>query len=124
MIVEVLKIPVRYQGVTYPSGQVFDMEEDHFNENIVREATEEEEAEMGMYSKGADRTRNPEVTEPKVEVEKQETPAVVPTEYTDLTEAELKKVKNDDLKAYLDSKNIEYKPDAIKEDYINAILGK
>jgi hypothetical protein len=37
------------------------------------------------------------------------------------TEAQLKKVKKDDLKAYLDSNNVEYSEDATKDDLINAI---
>lgn len=45
-------------------------------------------------------------------------------DYAGYSEAELKKVKNDDLKAYLDAKEISYPQDAIKEDYVNAILGK
>lgn len=45
-------------------------------------------------------------------------------DYAGYSEAELKKVRNDDLKAYLDARKIEYPSDAIKEDYINAILGK
>lgn len=44
--------------------------------------------------------------------------------YATYSEAELKKVKNDDLKAYLDDNNISYPQDAIKEDLVNAILGK
>lgn len=45
-------------------------------------------------------------------------------DYSQLSGAELKKVKNDDLKAYLDAHEIEYASDAIKEDLINAILGE
>lgn len=45
-------------------------------------------------------------------------------DYSTYSESELKKVKNDDLKAYLEANNISYPQDAIKEDYINAILGK
>lgn len=44
--------------------------------------------------------------------------------YATFSEAELKKIKNTDLKSYLDDNNISYPQDAIKEDYINAILGK
>lgn len=132
MIVKALKIPVRYKGVTHPSGQFFDMEEEHFNEKIVSEATLEEEENMAKYSKGADRTRKPAEAKEEVKAEatavtKEPAAAETPTEandYSTFTEAELKKVKNDDLTAYLDSKGIEYKADAIKEDYINAILGK
>lgn len=69
----------------------------------------EEDADMPKYSKAAERG---------VQVESQT------EDYTNFSEAELKKVKNDELKAYLDSKKIEYPSDAIKEDYINAILGK
>lgn len=45
-------------------------------------------------------------------------------DYSTFTASDLKKVKNDDLKAYLDSHEIEYASDAIKEDLVNAILGK
>ena len=52
-------------------------------------------------------------------------PSTVKTEdYSAFSEADLKKVKNAELKAYLDAHTIEYPADAIKEDYINAILGK
>ena len=65
------------------------------------------------YTKAADRS---------VVVEKAKENAL--EDYAGYSEAELKKVKNDDLKAYLDAKSISYPQDAIKEDYINAILGK
>lgn len=55
---------------------------------------------------------DPEAVEPSTE------------DYSTLTESELKKIKNDDLKAYLDAHEIEYASDAIKEDLVNAILGK
>lgn len=45
-------------------------------------------------------------------------------DYSTFTQAELKKVKNDDLKSYLDFKGISYASDAIKEDYIKLILGE
>lgn len=52
-------------------------------------------------------------------------PAEVKTEdYAKMSEAELKKIKNDELKAYLDANDVEYPSDAIKEDLINAILGE
>lgn len=35
-LVEVLKVPVRYKGVTHQDGQTFEMEEAHVNENIVK----------------------------------------------------------------------------------------
>ena len=35
-LVEVLKVPVRYEGKTYPRGEQFEMEEDHVNENLVK----------------------------------------------------------------------------------------
>lgn len=34
--VEVLKIPVRYNGQTYPKGTSFEMEDDHVNEKLVK----------------------------------------------------------------------------------------
>ena len=45
-------------------------------------------------------------------------------DYSTFSESDLKKVKNIDLKAYLDANDISYPQDAIKEDYVNAILGK
>ncbi|MBP3951131.1 hypothetical protein [Bacillus suaedae] len=41
-----------------------------------------------------------------------------------LTATELKKIKNEDLQAYLNSKNIEYKSDNNKDELINLVLGK
>lgn len=35
-LVEVIKIPVRYAGKTYPSGEQFEMYEDHVNEKLVK----------------------------------------------------------------------------------------
>ncbi|MER2000106.1 MAG: hypothetical protein ABS882_10035 [Lysinibacillus sp.] len=35
-LVEVLKVPVRYENKTYPRGEQFEMEEDHVNENLVK----------------------------------------------------------------------------------------
>lgn len=35
-LVEVIKVPVRYKGVTHPKGANFEMEEGHVNENLVR----------------------------------------------------------------------------------------
>lgn len=111
MIVKVLSIPVRYKGVTHPAGQVFEMEDDHFNESIVGEATVEEEEEMVKYSKAADRSGEVKLPE---DIE----------DYSTFTETELKKVKNEKLEAYLDSKEIDYASDAKKEDYIKLILGE
>lgn len=34
-LVEVQKIPVRYNGVTYKSGETFEMEEEHVLEELV-----------------------------------------------------------------------------------------
>jgi len=42
-------------------------------------------------------------------------------ELSEKTVAQLKKVKNDDLKAYLDENKIEYSEDATKDDLIKAI---
>ncbi|UII56708.1 hypothetical protein LS684_04380 [Cytobacillus spongiae] len=41
-----------------------------------------------------------------------------------LTADELKEVKNETLKTYLESKGIEYKSNAVKEDLIDLILGR
>lgn len=85
-----------------------------------------EDDDVAKYSKGADRTRTPE--EPKVEEAQAETKETVAAEetadYSTFTEAELKKVKNDDLKAYLDAKGLKYKSDGEKKDFISAILGE
>lgn len=35
-LVEVLKVPVRYEGKTYPRGEQFEMIEDHVNESLVK----------------------------------------------------------------------------------------
>lgn len=73
----------------------------------VTESEEAEEEDMPKY------------------IKQRETFAQPPKEgFASCSEAELKKVKNDELKAYLDDNNIEYPEGAIKEDYINAILGK
>jgi hypothetical protein len=40
----------------------------------------------------------------------------------DLSEAELKKVKKDDIKAFLEKEHIEYEADAYKSDLIEIIL--
>lgn len=34
--VQVLKVPVRYNGVTHAPGASFEMEDEHVNENIVK----------------------------------------------------------------------------------------
>jgi len=44
-----------------------------------------------------------------------------PVPYDQQTEEQLQKVKNDDLKAFLDKNNVEYKSDATKDDLIKAI---
>ncbi|MFP3322073.1 hypothetical protein R0K05_03160 [Planococcus sp. SIMBA_160] len=92
----------------------------------VADIESKEDKDMPKYSKGADRARTPE--EPKLEEAQVETKETVAAEeaadYSTFTEAELKKVKNDDLKAYLDAKGVEYKSDAVKEDYVKAILGE
>lgn len=41
-----------------------------------------------------------------------------------MTREELEKVKNDDLKAFLDEENIEYKSDDNKKELISLILGE
>lgn len=92
----------------------------------VADIESKEDDDVAKYSKGADRTRTP--VEPNVEEAQAETKETVAAEeaadYSTFTEAELKKVKNDDLKAYLDAKGVEYKSDAVKEDYVKAILGE
>lgn len=35
-LVEVIKVPVRYKGKTYPCGAQFEMHEDHVNEKLVK----------------------------------------------------------------------------------------
>ncbi|MEK3974739.1 hypothetical protein [Psychrobacillus sp. FSL K6-1267] len=35
-LVEVLKVPVRYKGETYKKGDSFEMDDDHFNEELVK----------------------------------------------------------------------------------------
>lgn len=45
-------------------------------------------------------------------------------DYLLLTRDELKGVKNDDLKGFLDKEEIEYDSKATKEDLINLILGE
>ena len=109
-----------------------EMKDETQNVEVLKDKTHaadielKEDDDVAKYSKGADRTRKPE--EPKVEeaqVETKETDAAVDAaDYSTFTEAELKKVKNDDLKAYLDAKGVEYKSDAVKEDYVKAILGE
>lgn len=112
MIVKALKIPVRYSGVTYPTGQIFEIEDNHFDARIVEEATTEEaEEHMTKYSKAADRSGSVKKTEEVLD-------------YSTFTETELKKVKNEKLEAYLDSKGINYAADDIKADYIELILRK
>lgn len=44
-----------------------------------------------------------------------------PVPYDQQTEVQLQKVKNDDLRAFLDAEGVEYKSDATKEDLIKAI---
>lgn len=41
-----------------------------------------------------------------------------------LTRKELEKVKNDELKAYLDAEGIDYTSDAVKADLVDLILSK
>lgn len=45
-------------------------------------------------------------------------------DYSASTREELVKVKNEDLKAYLDREGLDYEAKAIKEDLINVILGE
>lgn len=40
MKVEVIKIPVRYNGKTHRSGEIFDMAEKYFDETIVKKVQE------------------------------------------------------------------------------------
>jgi hypothetical protein len=62
---------------------------------------------------------------------KEENPGSLSIERTDgsldffmMTREELEKVKNDDLKAFLDDENIEYKSDDNKKELISLILGE
>lgn len=131
MIVKVLNIPVRYKGETHPSGQLFEMEDEHFNKNIVKKATAEEEEEaMAKYSKAADRSRKPVEpekdegkTDVAVDVEKKE-PAVAVEDYKTFSRSKLETIKKDDLKVYLDTNEINYGEDAEKKDLVNLILGE
>ena len=109
-----------------------EMKDETQNVEVLKDKTHaadielKEDDDVAKYSKGADRTRKP--VEPNVEEAQAETKETVAAEeaadYSTFTEAELKKVKNDDLKAYLDAKGVEYKSDAVKEDYVKAILGE
>jgi hypothetical protein len=45
-------------------------------------------------------------------------------DFFSLSREELKKVKNDDLKAFLDKEGLAYEDKAIKEELINVILGE
>ncbi|MCJ0932927.1 HeH/LEM domain-containing protein [Virgibacillus halodenitrificans] len=45
-------------------------------------------------------------------------------DYSKLPQSKLRKVKNDELKGYLDEKGVEYNSDAKKEDLINLIVGE
>lgn len=73
----------------------------------------EEDADMPKYVKPADRSAIVE----KAEANKAE-------DYSTYSREDLEGVKNDDLKEYLDGKNVEYASNAIKKDLINAILGE
>lgn len=109
-----------------------EMKDETQNVEVLKDKTHaadiesKEDDDVAKYSKGADRTRTP--VEPNVEEAQAETKETVAAEeaadYSTFTEAELKKVKNDDLKAYLDAKGVEYKSDAVKEDYVKAIRGE
>ncbi|MGJ9384259.1 hypothetical protein [Salipaludibacillus sp. CF4.18] len=44
-------------------------------------------------------------------------------DFFELSEEELKKINNDDLKAYLDKEEIEYGPKATKDELIEIIKG-
>lgn len=54
----------------------------------------------------------------------EDTPVHVEDDFFLLTCEELKNIKNDDLKAFLDKEEIEYEPKAIKDDLIDLILGE
>ncbi|WP_084245228.1 hypothetical protein [Planomicrobium okeanokoites] len=131
MIVKVLNIPVRYKGETHPSGQLFEMEDEHFDKNIVKKATAEEEEEaMAKYSRAADRSGKPVEPEKEevktnvaVDIEKKEA-AVEAEDYKTVSRSKLEGIKNDDLKAYLNKNEIKYANDAEKKDLINLILGE
>ncbi len=108
-----------------------EMKDETQNVEVLKEKTHaadiesKEDDDVAKYSKGADRTRTPEETKVgETQAEAKETAATEEADYSTFTEAELEKVKNDDLKAYLDAKGVDYKSDAVKKDFIKAILGE
>lgn len=129
MIVKTLNVPVRYKGVTHPSRQLFEMEDEHFNEEIVKKATVEEEEEMPRYSREADRNGK------TAEIKSEGTVKVDGAngsgngsdgvkDYKTFSRSKLEGIKNDELKAYLDGKEVKYADDAGKKELINLILGE
>lgn len=46
-LVEVIKIPVRYAGQTYPRGEQFEMQDGHVNEKLVKVVGEVSEKQTG-----------------------------------------------------------------------------
>lgn len=99
MKVTVKSIPVRYDGDRYLKGQILEIEEEHFN-NVIFEKVEGE-LEGGS---GNGQTNDP-------------------IDLSTLTADELQKIKNDDMKAFLDSKEIQYESKATKDELITLILG-
>lgn len=96
MKVTVKSTPVRYDGGRYLKGETIEIKEEHFNEALF-EAVEVDESEGG----------------PSTDVD-----------YSLFTEEELKKVKNDDLKAFLEGKQVEYPSSANKDELIKLVLEK
>lgn len=50
--VKVLKVPVRYNGVTHARGASFEMEDEHVNENIVEVTGEVDESDTPSEFEG------------------------------------------------------------------------
>lgn len=97
----------------------------------VADIEKKEDDDMAKFSKAADRSTRPEA--PKVEepakdevvtTQEEKAPAEGPEDYKTYSKSKLESIKNDDLKAYLDSKGIKYGDDAEKKDLIALILGE
>ncbi|MCM3413529.1 hypothetical protein [Metabacillus litoralis] len=101
MKVTVKSIPVRYDGDRYLKGQTLEIKEEHFNE-VIFEKVDDGEPEGGS---GIGQTNDP-------------------IDLSTLTAEELQKIKNDDMKSFLDSIEIQYESKATKDELIALILGK
>jgi hypothetical protein len=62
-------------------------------------------------------------TKVEAEVEGVEETVTTDADLYELSREELEKIKNDDLKAFLNKEGIDFKSDAVKEDLVNLILG-